>query len=101
MECPRNDTIKNNGIVSRAVAEEMAQGAISQSDAQVAISVTGCAGPGMDSEGNQPGDICFCFVIKDKVLISEKVKIEGENRNDTRKKAVIYAFSRMIELLKI
>ncbi len=40
------DTLKQNGAVSEPTAREMAQGAIKNSNASVAIAVTGIAGPG-------------------------------------------------------
>ena len=44
------DVIKQNGAVSRTVALAMAQGALDHSNADVAVSITGFAGPGDDDE---------------------------------------------------
>ena len=43
------DTIKQFGVVSREIACEMALGALENSSAEYAVSVTGVAGPGKDS----------------------------------------------------
>ncbi len=88
------ETIKQFGIVSCETAKEMCVGAREKSNSNASISVTGCAGPGEDDEGNQPGTICFGFSINGKT-IAEKKHIDGDTRNDVRANAVIYAFERM------
>ena len=51
-------TLDHEGAVSEAVAREMATGALARSDAQVAVAVTGIAGPG-GSAFNPEGRVCF------------------------------------------
>ncbi len=87
----KSETIKEYGIVSREVAEEMVIGAVSKSKASVGISVTGSAGPGKDSEGNEAGTVCFGFYISGKVTTKIK-KFEYVSRSDVRKNAVEFAF---------
>lgn len=52
------ETLKAHGAVSEEVAREMAQGALAHSNAQIAVSVTGIAGPG-GSEFKPEGRVCF------------------------------------------
>lgn len=47
------------GTVSREVAEAMAEGALLTSNADVAVSVTGVAGPDTDEKGNPVGRVYF------------------------------------------
>lgn len=54
----RAETLNTHGAVSEQVAAEMAQGALRQSDAGIAVSVTGIAGPG-GSEHKPEGRVCF------------------------------------------
>ncbi|MEP6065680.1 MAG: CinA family protein [Paracoccaceae bacterium] len=54
----RLETLETYGAVSEDVASEMASGALSHSLAQLAVSVTGIAGPG-GSEFKPEGRVCF------------------------------------------
>jgi len=51
-------TLATYGAVSEEVAQEMALGALQASNAQLAVSVTGIAGPG-GSEHKPEGRVCF------------------------------------------
>ncbi len=51
-------TLAAHGAVSEEVAREMAEGALARSNAQVAVAVTGIAGPG-GSEHKPEGRVCF------------------------------------------
>ncbi len=54
----RAETLDAHGAVSEDVAREMAEGALAQSAATLAVSVTGIAGPG-GSEHKPEGRVCF------------------------------------------
>ena len=94
----KSETIEKFGIVSQEVAKEMVVGAINKSKASVGISVTGCAGPGKDSEGNDAGTVCFGFYICGRI-ITKKILFEYTTRSDIRNKAVKYAFDSIYQEL--
>ena len=55
------EILETRGAVSAPVAEAMACGARKLLDADVAVSVTGLAGPGGDEFGNPVGTVCIGF----------------------------------------
>lgn len=58
------DLIEAHGAVSEEVARAMAKGALQHSGAQIAVSVTGIAGPG-GSEHKPEGRVCFGIATAD------------------------------------
>jgi len=54
----RETTLDQHGAVSEQVATEMASGALAHSGADIAISITGIAGPG-GSDHKPEGRVCF------------------------------------------
>jgi nicotinamide-nucleotide amidase len=58
-----------HGAVSEPVAGEMATGALAHSAADIAVSITGIAGPG-GSEHKPEGRVCFGLATIDKVQTS-------------------------------
>jgi nicotinamide-nucleotide amidase len=61
-------TLEAVGAVSQEVAVEMATGALAQSHAQVAVSITGIAGPG-GSDHKPEGRVCFAVATRGGVSV--------------------------------
>jgi len=55
--------IDKHGAVSEAVAQAMVLGALNRSKAQVALAVTGIAGPGGGSKSKPVGTVCFAWAL--------------------------------------
>jgi nicotinamide-nucleotide amidase len=58
------DIIARFGAVSRETAEAMAQGALAHSPADLAVSITGIAGPGGSSPGKPVGLVHFAAAAR-------------------------------------
>ena len=61
----RSQTLDKNGAVSEAVVEEMASGALNLSGADIAVAVSGVAGPTGGSEDKPVGTVWFAWVVRD------------------------------------
>ena len=89
------ETLNREGAVSADVAEEMALGARKVLNADVAVSVTGLAGPDGDEFGNPVGTVFIGYSDKD-TTISRKFLFSG-NRDDVRKQAMQAALELILE----
>ena len=79
-------TISKFGAVSEEVAREMALGAVDRSCANVAVAVTGVAGPG--GSGLKPeGRVCFAVAVDDRV-ISHQTDFGALGRSRVRQSSV-------------
>jgi nicotinamide-nucleotide amidase len=78
-------TLDAHGAVSEEVAAEMASGALHHSDADIAVSITGIAGPG-GSEHKPEGRVCFGLATKAGVT-TETVEFSALGRDKVRASA--------------
>jgi nicotinamide-nucleotide amidase len=86
------------GAVSEPVAQRMAQGALRHSHADIAVSVTGVAGPGGGSAEKPVGLVCFGLARRAKPVRSEHHVFPGD-RAAIRAAAVARAFELIRETL--
>ncbi len=89
--------IARRGAVSEPVAQAMAQGALAHSHAQVAVAVTGVAGPTGGSRSKPVGTVWFGFAVPGQ-LVTEKKHFEGD-RAAVRAATVQHALRRLAQLL--
>ena len=80
------DTLAAHGAVSEQVAREMAEGALAHSQAQLAVSITGIAGPG-GSEFKPEGRVCFGLAAKGHETRTETVEFGAPGRDAVRRAA--------------
>ncbi len=90
--------IDQHGAVSEAVASAMAQGALARSRAQVAVAVTGVAGPAGGSKAKPVGTVWFGFATPTG-LVTEMRRFDGD-RAAVRAATVEHALQRLVDLLK-
>ena len=91
------DALRQHGAVSEAVAQEMASGAVVNSLAQVAVAVTGIAGPGGATPNKPVGMVCFGFAVPDHPVKTETRHFAGD-RDAVRSQTVAHALVRLAEL---
>jgi nicotinamide-nucleotide amidase len=85
--------IATHGAVSEPVARAMAQGALQHSAAQVALAITGVAGPGGGSEAKPVGTVWFAFA--GPWGVHSEVQQFGGDRAAVRQAAALHALLRL------
>lgn len=92
-------TLQANGAVSEPTAREMAEGALARSQATLAVSVTGIAGPG-GSEFKPEGRVCFGLARKDAPTRTETVDFGPIGRDGVRAATRDHALDLLISALR-
>jgi nicotinamide-nucleotide amidase len=82
------DLIERHGAVSAEVAEAMAVGALERFGADVAVSITGIAGPDGGTEEKPVGYVCFNARLADGTAIARDPVIPG-GRADIRERSAL------------
>jgi nicotinamide-nucleotide amidase len=91
------DILDTFGAVSAATAWAMAQGALKKSRADVAVSISGIAGPDGGSEMKPVGLVVFARCIRgsDEVNAEER-QLDGSNRATVRHQAALVALELLL-----
>ena len=84
--------IEQYGVVSEEVASQMARGAAARTGANVAVGISGIAGPTGGTEHKPVGTVCFGFVIGERVF-SMTEHFGNIGRNAVRTAAVDTVYS--------
>jgi nicotinamide-nucleotide amidase len=86
------ETLAQFGAVSEQIAREMAEGALRGSAADLAISVTGIAGPG-GSDHKPEGRVCFGLAMKARDTVTETCEFGATGRAKVRQAAVSHGLA--------
>lgn len=84
------ETLERHGAVSEQTVAEMAMGALVRSHAQLAVAISGIAGPGGGSEQKPVGTVCFAWARSGVGAVAERMCFEGD-REQVRRQAVAHA----------
>jgi nicotinamide-nucleotide amidase len=95
----QRDTLVDCGAVSEKTAHEMVEGAIARSRAQVAIAVTGIAGPTGGLPDKPVGTVWFAWKVPKKPIISEVCHFSGD-RVAVRSQTIVHALKELLKNLK-
>lgn len=88
-------TLDTHGAVSEEVAREMAEGALRQSHTQLAVAITGIAGPG-GSEFKPEGRVCFGLACEGRATFTETVDFGALGRDKVRAAARDHALGLLL-----
>jgi len=92
------ELIEEHGAVSAEVAEAMSRGALERFDADVAVAITGIAGPDGGTEEKPVGYVCFDARLADGTRIARDPVIPG-GREDVRERSALVAMHLLRTLL--
>ena len=95
----KRQTLDKFGAVSEQTARDMAAGALKNSHAQVAVSVSGTAGPAAGTREKPVGTVCIAWALKNGSVASETRHFKGD-RQAVRRKAVVRALQGTLEMLE-
>lgn len=91
-------TIDVYGAVSTECAEEMAKGALAHASVDLAISITGIAGPTGAVPGKPVGLVYFCAASRSGSIIVRERKYGDIGRANVRRESVLQALAMLQEL---
>jgi nicotinamide-nucleotide amidase len=91
-------TIDVYGAVSAECAEEMAKGALAHASVDLAISITGIAGPTGGVPGKPVGLVYFCAASRSGSVIARDRKYGDIGRANVRRESVLQALAMLQEL---
>ncbi|MCP4287443.1 MAG: nicotinamide-nucleotide amidase [Gammaproteobacteria bacterium] len=94
-----SELIEVEGAVSEAVVREMVRGAIANSAADLALAVSGIAGPGGGTPEKPVGTVWFAWGRSDSAVVTRLVRFEGD-RDQVRRQAVLTALRGAIDLIE-
>ena len=89
-------TLDAYGAVSNEVACEMAQGALTAAGVDIAVAITGIAGPG-PSAHKPEGRVCFSLAKKGVDTHCKTVEFGAVGRQNVRQKATEFALSLLLK----
>jgi nicotinamide-nucleotide amidase len=90
--------LDTHGAVSEATVREMARGALARSAADIAVAISGIAGPSGGSRDKPVGTVCFAWLVKGGKAHVETRHFDGD-RDGVRRQSVVRALEGLIDVL--
>jgi nicotinamide-nucleotide amidase len=95
----RAETLEAHGAVSEPVVREMVRGALEFSHAQIALAVSGTAGPGGGTPEKPVGTVCFGWCASRSEPRTQTLHFAGD-REAVRRQSVVRALTVLIEMIE-
>jgi len=92
------ETLKRYGAVSRQTAEAMANGVLTKCDVDLAVSITGIAGPGGGSDEKPVGLVHFAAVSRNGASMHAAKRYGDIGRDQVRHQSVLQALAMLTEI---
>jgi nicotinamide-nucleotide amidase len=94
------DTLARHGAVSQETAEAMAKGVLAHCPADLAVSITGIAGPGGGTAAKPVGLVHFAAAARGGRFIHRERRYGNVGRTEVRRLSVLEALSMLSEIAK-
>jgi nicotinamide-nucleotide amidase len=97
-----NQTLEENGAVSEAVVREMARGVINLSGADIAVAVSGVAGPDGGTDDKPVGTVWFAWAVRDgaDAVVDTSCEHFSGDRDLVRELTVAHALQGVLERIE-
>ena len=98
----QNKTLEDHGAVSAEVVEEMAKGTLRLSGADIAVAVSGVAGPDGGTKEKPVGTVWFAWAVRDgtNALVDTQCEQFSGDRELVREASVAYALQGVRERIE-
>jgi nicotinamide-nucleotide amidase len=93
-------TLTTFGAVSKETATQMAVGALERADVDLAVSITGIAGPGGAVPGKPVGLVHFAVAARDGRITHRECRFGAIGRSAVRQRSVIEALRMLMEMAR-
>jgi nicotinamide-nucleotide amidase len=93
-------TLANFGAVSKETATAMAIGALERAGTDLAVAITGIAGPGGATPGKPVGLVHFAAAARDGRIIHREHRFGAIGRSTVRQRSVVEALRLLMELAR-
>ncbi len=93
-------TLESFGAVSKETAIAMAVGALERAGVDLAVSITGIAGPGGATPGKPVGLVHFAVASRDGRIINRECRFGAIGRSAVRQRSVVEALRMLMEMAR-
>jgi nicotinamide-nucleotide amidase len=93
-------TLATFGAVSKETAIAMAVGALENADVDLAVSITGIAGPGGATPGKPVGLVHFAAAARDGRIVHREQRFGAIGRSTVRHRSVVEALRMLLEMVR-